>query len=220
MKKMLVLTVAAFILSIAFARCAKQTAETPNTGDKTVIVSDEPAESSKAETSSSLLAGKESESSDSNNKLEQSSESTSCNESQSKTAAPSDTPATSQITEAPAPEQKTTLPPVTEKPNQETQPQTPPTTEKPAPTKPPVPTFEVSEYVDYAKSYGQDIGLSLDSTATAWWDDPLSANVGCNYLKRDLKDRLDWYKASGYTGFWVWSEDLGNGAYQIYIGYA
>ncbi len=73
MKKMLVLTVAAFILSIAFARCAKQTAETPNTGDKTVIVSDEPAESSKAETSSSLLAGKESESSDSNNKLEQSS---------------------------------------------------------------------------------------------------------------------------------------------------
>ncbi len=104
------------------------------------------------------------------------------------------------------PEQPTTEPPVP--------------TEPPTPTEPPAPTFDVSSYVGFAQSYGQGIGLSLDSTATACWDDPLTANSGCVYLERDLRDRLDWYAASGFTAFCVWAEDAGGGNYLIYIGYA
>lgn len=92
----------------------------------------------------------------------------------------------------------------------------------PTPTGPEAPAFDVSAYVQFAKDYGTSdkVGLRLDSTATARWDDPLTANAGCRYLERDLRDRLDWYKASGFTAFWVWAEQTGNGEYLIYISYA
>ncbi len=109
-----------------------------------------------------------------------------------------------------------------------TEPATPPASHEPAspePTLEPTPepaqsSFDASRYVGYAKSYGQSISLSLDSAATACWDDPITANADCIYLERDIRDRLDWYQASGYTAFWVWSVDNGGGNYQIYIGYA
>lgn len=49
-------------------------------------------------------------------------------------------------------------------------------------------TFDVNEYVAYAKSYAQSIGLSLDSTATECWDNPITANsetvqIGVNALR-------------------------------------
>lgn len=84
----------------------------------------------------------------------------------------------------------------------------------------PEPSFDVSRYICYGKSYGAGIGLALDSSAVSCWDDPITANASCIYLERDIRDRLDWYLASGYTAFWVWSADLGGGSYQIYIGYA
>lgn len=87
-------------------------------------------------------------------------------------------------------------------------------------TQPELPIFDVSAYVQAAKDYGAQIGLALDSTATACWDDPLTANAGCRYLTRDLQDRLDWYKQSGFTAFWVWSEQIAGEEYLIYIGYA
>lgn len=90
----------------------------------------------------------------------------------------------------------------------------------PVPTEPEVPAFDVSAYIQFAKEYGLQLGLSLDITVTACWDDPLTANAGCRYLERDLKDRLDWYKASGFTAFWVWAEQVAAGEYLIYIGYA
>ena len=93
-------------------------------------------------------------------------------------------------------------------------------TPEPRPVEPPAPSFDVSTYVAYAKSYGQSIGLALDSTAASCWDDPVTANASCTYLERDIRDRLDWYLASGYSGFTVWSEDVGGGSYLIYIGYA
>lgn len=98
--------------------------------------------------------------------------------------------------------------------------ESPAPTDPPTPTEPPAPAFDVSSYVGFARSYGQGIGLYLDSTATACWDDPLTANSGCVYLERDLRDRLDWYAASGFTAFCVWTEDAGGGNYLIYIGYA
>ena len=85
---------------------------------------------------------------------------------------------------------------------------------------PETPALDVSTYVQTAKDYGTQIGLALDSTATACWDDPITANAGCRYLERDIRDALDWYKQSGYTAFWVWTEQAGNGEYLIYIGYA
>lgn len=93
-------------------------------------------------------------------------------------------------------------------------------TEPSTPTEPQAPAFDVSNYVGFAQSYGQGIGLSLDSTATACWDDPIAASSRSAYLERDLKDRLDWYAASGFTAFCVWAEDAGGGNYLIYIGYA
>ena len=89
-----------------------------------------------------------------------------------------------------------------------------------SPAEPEAPAFDVSAYVQTAKNYGTQIGLALDSTATACWDNPITANAGCRYLERDIRDALDWYKQSGYTAFWVWTEQVGNGEYLIYIGYA
>ena len=91
---------------------------------------------------------------------------------------------------------------------------------QPTQTQPELPIFDVSAYVQAAKECGVQIGLVLDSTATTCWDDPLTANAGCRYLTRDLQDRLDWYKQSGFTAFWVWSEQIAGEEYLIYIGYA
>ena len=91
---------------------------------------------------------------------------------------------------------------------------------EPQPAEPPAPSFDVSTCAAYAKSYGQGIGLTLDSSAVFCWDDPITANASCIYLERDIRDRLDWYLASGYTAFWVWSVDNGGDNYQIYICYA
>lgn len=120
-------------------------------------------------------------------------------------------------TQPPQPPVVPTQPPVTPEPEPTPEPSKPPVTPEPQPTEP---AFDVSRYVSYAKNYGTGIGLTLDSAAVACWDTPTEAHAGCLYLERDLKDLLDWYKASGFTEFWVWSEDTGNGNYLIYVGYA
>ncbi|HBT64506.1 MAG TPA: hypothetical protein DEB10_07605 [Ruminococcaceae bacterium] len=108
-------------------------------------------------------------------------------------------------------------PPTTPEPIPTPEPSEQPVTPEPQPSEP---AFDVSQYVGYAKSYGSGIGLTLDSSAVSCWDDPLTANAGCVYLERDIRDRLDWYSASGFTAFWVWSVDIGGGNFQIFIGYA
>lgn len=131
-------------------------------------------------------------------------------------------------TQTAQPEQTQKEAPVTVQPEVSAEPEaSPPTvtpepqpTPDPQPVEPPAPSFDVSTYVAYAKSYGQGIGLTLDGTAVSCWDDSITANASCTYLERDIRDRLDWYLASGYTGFTVWSEDVGGGSYLIYIGYA
>lgn len=90
----------------------------------------------------------------------------------------------------------------------------------PTPAPAPAPAFDVSACVQNVMNYGVGIGLALDSTATACWDNPTTANERTLYVERDLRDTLDWYKASGFTAFWVWDEEDGNGGYLVYIGYA
>lgn len=107
-----------------------------------------------------------------------------------------------------------------EKPSASSKPSTVSKAESNPSSAPQAPAFHVSEYVQLAKNYGQNVGLALNTTATDCWDDPITANANCRYLKRNIQDRLDWYKASGFTAFWVWSEQGGTGEYLIYIGYA
>lgn len=88
------------------------------------------------------------------------------------------------------------------------------------PTQPEEPEFDVSYWVSFAVSYGQQAGLVYDATATDCWDTPILASAKSIYLERDITARLNRYVRYGYTAFCVWSEQLSDGRYNIYIGYA
>ena len=91
---------------------------------------------------------------------------------------------------------------------------------EPKPTESPRRTFDVSEYVSYAKNYAQSIGLELDSTATECWDNPITANSRGTGIKDDIKSRLNRYKnVEDFTAVWVWTEKVSDTEYEIYIGY-
>ena len=96
-----------------------------------------------------------------------------------------------------------------------------PSTPTPTPATIPEPEFDIAYWVSYAKSYANSVGLSLNSDAVDCWDNPIAANSKCVYLERDIANRLERYAADEYiSDVWIWSEALGNGAYNIYIGYA
>ena len=90
----------------------------------------------------------------------------------------------------------------------------------PEPTPDPEPAFDIGYWVGYAQSYGQSAGLTYDSTATDCWDNPIIASANSIYLERDIRSRLDLYKADGMTYFCVWAQSRPDGRYDIYIGYA
>lgn len=93
-------------------------------------------------------------------------------------------------------------------------------TPEPEPTLEPEPAFDISYWVSFAKSYGQQVGLSYDAQATSCWDNPIIASAKSIYLERDITSRLSRYVREGMTAFCVWSEPLADGRYNIYIGYA
>ena len=86
-------------------------------------------------------------------------------------------------------------------------------TESPAP-------FDIDYWISYAKTTAQQNGLSLDSTATDCWDNPITANPDCIYLERDISSRMSRYARDGFTCVWVWYECVGTESYLIYVGYA
>ena len=86
-------------------------------------------------------------------------------------------------------------------------------TESPAP-------FDIDYWIFYAKNTAQQNGLSLDSTATDCWDNPITANPDCIYLERDINSRMSRYARNGFTCVWVWYECIGTDSYLIYVGYA
>ncbi len=133
--------------------------------------------------------------------------------------------AESDVTEPPAADPDPT--PVPEHPQLEPTPEPDPIPEpdptptpEPEPEPDPVPAFDISYWTDFAVSYGQQAGLSYDSTATECWDNPIIASPNSIYLERDITSRLNRYVRYGYTAFCVWSEPLADGRYNIYIGYA
>ena len=120
--------------------------------------------------------------------------------------------------EAAAPSEKERpTPPATEEPKP---------TEQPQPTEPPKqeptePTFDISYWISFAKSYAESVGLTLNSEAVYCWDNPIDADAGCIYLERDIQSRLNRYAADAeITDVWVWYEPVSTGSYLIYIGYA
>ena len=83
------------------------------------------------------------------------------------------------------------------------------------------PAFVIDEWISFAKSYAESVGLVLDSEATWCWDNPITAGSHCLHLERDIKDRLNRYgKDNDITAVWIWAEDRGDGSYDLYIGYA
>lgn len=92
--------------------------------------------------------------------------------------------------------------------------------EETEPTKP-IESFDIDYWVDFARSYAQNIGLCLDATAVDCWDNPIRAGSHSIYLERDIQSRLNRYaKDEDITDIWIWFEPVGNDCYDIYIGYA
>ena len=140
------------------------------------------------------------------------------------------------VTSPPREEPKETEPPATTEPAEEaentsptespTQATSPPEEETTVPSQPvketqPEPEFEISYWISFAKSYAQSVGLNLDAAAVDCWDNPITAGAHCIYLERDITNRLNRYsKDEDITDVWIWAVDLGNGTYDLYIGYA
>lgn len=95
-------------------------------------------------------------------------------------------------------------------------PEPPKTEEAPSET-----DFDINYWISFAKGYTQSVGLLLDSEAVYCWDNPIRAGAHCEYLERDIHSRLDRYKADEeITAVWIWAEELSDGIYDLYIGYA
>ena len=125
---------------------------------------------------------------------------------------------------APSSEENEQAPVIPEKPveteNPTEEPSVPAITE-PEPTSVPEPTFDIEHWISYAKSTAVSLGLTLDSSATDCWDNPITAKPTCIYLERDISSRLNRYaKDEEITAVWFWYECIGTGSYLIYIGYA
>ena len=92
---------------------------------------------------------------------------------------------------------------------------------EPEPTPETKPVFDIEHWISYAKSTAASLGLTLDSSATDCWDNPITAKPTCIYLERDINSRLNRYAKDGeITAVWIWYECVGTSSYLIYIGYA
>ena len=125
---------------------------------------------------------------------------------------------------APASEEAKQPPVLPEKPEKTESPKEEPSVPaitEPEPTPEAEPAFDIDYWISYAKSTAVSLGLTLDSSATDCWDNPISAEQGCIYLERDINSRLNRYAKDGeITAVWIWYECVGTSSYLIYIGYA
>ncbi len=125
---------------------------------------------------------------------------------------------------APTPEEDRQAPVLPEKPEKTESPKEEPSVPaitEPEPTPETEPAFDIEHWISYAKSTAVSLGLTLDSSATDCWDNPISAEQGCIYLERDINSRLKRYaEDKSITDVWIWYECVGTDKYLIYIGYA
>ena len=125
---------------------------------------------------------------------------------------------------APTPEEDRQAPVLPEKPEKAESPKEEPSVPaitEPEPTPETEPAFDIEHWISYAKSTAVSLGLTLDSSATDCWDNPITAKPTCIYLERDINSRLNRYAKDGeITAVWIWYECVGTSSYLIYIGYA
>lgn len=125
---------------------------------------------------------------------------------------------------APTPEEDRQAPVLPEKPEKAESPKEEPSVPaitEPEPTPETEPAFDIEHWISYAKSTAVSLGLTLDSSATDCWDNPIIAKPTCIYLERDISSRLNRYaKDEEVTAVWIWYECVGTSSYLIYIGYA
>lgn len=96
----------------------------------------------------------------------------------------------------------------------------PPTQSEP-PVEPTPTAFNIDYWITYAQNYARSVGLNLDPTATACWDNPITAGAHCAYLERDIQSRLNRYANDDtILDVWIWAEPRTDGSYDLYIGYA
>ena len=83
------------------------------------------------------------------------------------------------------------------------------------------PAFDIDYWINFAQSYAESVGLTLDSEAVYCWDNPIAAGTDCKYTERDIKGYLSRYaKDPDITDVWIWYEQTGTGSFEVYIGYA
>ena len=125
---------------------------------------------------------------------------------------------------APASEEAKQPPVLPEKPEETESPTEEPSVpaiSEPEQTPKPEPAFDIDCWISYAKNTAVSLGLTLDSSATDCWDNPITAKPTCIYLERDINSRLNRYAKDGeITAVWIWYECVGTSSYLIYIGYA
>ena len=125
---------------------------------------------------------------------------------------------------APTPEEDRQAPVLPEKPEKAESPKEEPSVPaitEPEPSPETEPAFDIEHWISYGKSTSVSLGLTLDSSATDCWDNPISAEQGCIYLERDINSRLKRYaEDKSITDVWIWYECVGTDKYLIYIGYA
>ena len=125
---------------------------------------------------------------------------------------------------APTPEEDRQAPVLPEKPEKAESPKEEPSVPEkaePGPTPETEPAFDIEHWISYAKNTAVSLGLTLDSSATDCWDNPISAEQGCIHLERDINSRLKRYaEDKSITDVWIWYECVGTDKYLIYIGYA
>ena len=80
---------------------------------------------------------------------------------------------------------------------------------------------DIDYYVDYAKNYALNIGLTYDIEATECWDNPISVTSKATSTIANIESRLNRYKnIEGFESICIWYEKCGENDYNLYIGYA
>lgn len=81
-------------------------------------------------------------------------------------------------------------------------------------------SFNMDYWLAYAKDYAVSIGLVLDPAAAGTWDTPIRCSSKTeDVLAAYIRDDLAYYKdQEGCTAVWIWTEQVGDGQYELFIG--
>lgn len=76
----------------------------------------------------------------------------------------------------------------------------------------------IDYYIGYKTNYAKRIGLTIDTSATECWYNPISITSKTTSAKSNISSRLDHYKnIEGFTSVCIQYEKVGKNDYNIYI---